>query len=107
MGILQENPDQTQRDLAGELGMSVGALNYCLNALIDKGFVKMQNFSNSKKKFKYVYLLTPKGVSEKIALTSKFLLVKKAEYEALKAEIESLKVHTDISKKVLSFVAKL
>ena len=53
MRILQENPDLTQRELAEKLGMSVGGLNYCLNALIDKGLVKMQNFSNSKNKFKY------------------------------------------------------
>ena len=56
MRILQENPDLTQRELADKLGMSVGGLNYCLNALIDKGLVKMQNFSSSKNKFKYVYL---------------------------------------------------
>ena len=61
MRILQDNPDLTQRELADKLGMSVGGLNYCLNALIDKGFVKMANFSKSKNKFKYVYLLTPQG----------------------------------------------
>jgi predicted transcriptional regulator len=55
---LQENPDLTQRELADKLGMSVGGLNYCLNALIDKGLVKMQNFSNSKNKFKCVYVMT-------------------------------------------------
>ena len=91
MRILQENPDLTQRELADKLGMSVGGLNYCLNALIDKGLVKMQNFQNSKNKFKYVYLLTPMGVAEKLALTSQFLSSKMQEYEALKAEIDSLK----------------
>ena len=90
MRILQENPDLTQRELAEKLGMSVGGLNYCLNALIDKGLVKMQNFSNSKNKFKYVYLLTPMGIAEKVALTTRFLSRKMQEYEALKAEIESL-----------------
>lgn len=89
--ILQENPDLTQRELADKLGMSVGGLNYCLNALIDKGFIKMQNFQNSKNKFKYVYLLTPQGVAEKVALTSRFLKRKMEEYEALKNEIEALK----------------
>ncbi len=105
MRILQENPDLTQRELAEKLGMSVGGLNYCLNALIDKGLVKMQNFSQSKNKFGYVYLLTPKGISEKITLTSKFLERKQAEYEALKAEIESLKAQSDISDTAQRFVA--
>lgn len=92
MRILQDNPDLTQRELAGRLGMSVGGLNYCLNALIDKGFVKMANFSKSKNKFKYVYLLTPQGIAEKVALTSLFLKRKMEEYDALKVEIEALKL---------------
>jgi EPS-associated MarR family transcriptional regulator len=71
--------------------MSVGGLNYCLNALIDKGFVKMGNFQKSKNKFKYVYLLTPQGIAEKVALTSRFLKRKMDEYDALKVEIEALK----------------
>lgn len=91
MRILQENPDLTQRELAEKLGISVGGLNYCLNALIDKGLVKMQNFSNSKNKFKYVYLLTPMGIVEKLALTTRYLRRKMEEYEALKIEIEALK----------------
>jgi EPS-associated MarR family transcriptional regulator len=95
MRILQENPDLTQRELAEKLSMSVGGLNYCLNALIDKGQVKMQNFSNSKNKFKYVYLLTPMGIAEKVALTSRFLSRKMEEYEALKLEIEALKSEVD------------
>jgi EPS-associated MarR family transcriptional regulator len=90
MRILQENPDLTQRELADKLGMSLGGLNYCLNALIDKGLVKMQNFSNSKNKFKYVYLLTPMGISEKMALTTRFLSRKMEEFEAIKLEIEAL-----------------
>ncbi len=95
MRILQENPDLTQRELAEKLGMSVGGLNYCLNALIDKGLVKMQNFSNSKNKFKYVYLLTPMGITDKVAMTTSFLSRKMEEYEALKLEIESLKSEVD------------
>ena len=95
MRILQENPDLTQRELADQLGMSVGGLNYCLKALIDKGFVKMQNFQNSKNKFKYVYLLTPQGIAEKLMLTSRFLKRKMEEYEALKIEIEALKSEVD------------
>jgi EPS-associated MarR family transcriptional regulator len=92
MRILQNNPDLTQRELASQLGMSVGGLNYCLKALMDKGFVKMGNFQKSKNKFKYVYLLTPQGIAEKVALTSRFLQRKMAEYDALKLEIEALKV---------------
>jgi EPS-associated MarR family transcriptional regulator len=92
MRILQENPDLTQRELADKLGMSVGGLNYCLNALIDKGFVKMANFSKSKNKFKYVYLLTLQGIAEKVALTGPFLKRKMEEYDALKVEIEALKI---------------
>ncbi len=95
MRILQDNPDLTQRELADKLGMSVGGLNYCLNALIDKGFVKMANFSKSKNKFKYVYLLTPQGIAEKVAVTSRFLKRKMEEYDALKVEIEALKAEVD------------
>jgi len=95
MLILQQNPDLTQRELAEKLGLSVGGLNYCLNALIDKGLVKMQNFSKSKNKFKYVYLLTPMGMAEKLALTGGFLSRKMEEYEALRLEIEALKSEVD------------
>jgi EPS-associated MarR family transcriptional regulator len=91
MRILEESPDLTQRELAEKLGMSVGGVNYCLNALIDKGLVKMGNFQKSKNKFKYVYLLTPRGIAEKMAMTSRFLKQKMHEYDALKIEIEKLK----------------
>jgi EPS-associated MarR family transcriptional regulator len=90
MRLLEENPDLTQRELADKLGVSVGGLNYCLKALIAKGLVKMQHFSSSKNKFGYVYVLTPRGIVERAALTSRFLKRKKAEYEALKAEIAAL-----------------
>ena len=94
MRLLQVNPDLTQRELAQELGVSVGGLNYCLKALIDKGWVKMQNFSQSKNKFGYVYILTPTGMAEKAELTSRFLKRKMSEYEALKAEIDALQNET-------------
>jgi EPS-associated MarR family transcriptional regulator len=94
MRLLQANPDLTQRELAQELGVSVGGLNYCLKALIDKGWVKMQNFSQSKNKFGYVYILTPTGMAEKAALTSRFLKRKMSEYETLKAEIDALQIET-------------
>ncbi len=97
MHFLNDNPDLTQRELAVKLGISVGGLNYCLNALMDRGLVKMQNFRHSKNKFGYVYLLTPKGISERITLTSKFVERKQAEYKALKAEIDSLKAQFDFS----------
>jgi EPS-associated MarR family transcriptional regulator len=91
MRILQENPDLTQRELAEKLGISVGGLNYCLKALMEKGLVKMKNFANSKNKFGYVYVLTPTGMAEKAVITHRFLLRKMDEYEALKAEIEELR----------------
>jgi EPS-associated MarR family transcriptional regulator len=96
MRLLQENPDLTQRELAQKLGVSVGGLNYCLKALMEKGLVKMQNFQQSKNKFGYVYVLTPRGISEKAALTNRFLKRKLEEYEALKAEIEALSKDTVI-----------
>ncbi|MBC3932343.1 MAG: MarR family EPS-associated transcriptional regulator [Undibacterium curvum] len=91
MRILQENPDLTQRELAQMLGISVGGLNYCLKALIEKGLVKMRNFANSKSKFGYVYVLTPSGAVEKAAITQRFLQRKMEEYEMLKVEIEELR----------------
>jgi EPS-associated MarR family transcriptional regulator len=95
MRLLEENPDLTQRELAQKLGVSVGGLNYCLKALTEKGLVKMQNFANSKNKFGYVYVLTPRGIKERAKLTSEFLKRKMEEYEALKAEIETLKTEID------------
>ncbi len=88
--MLQDNPDMTQREIAEKLGISTSGLNYCLKALIDKGWVKVQNFSQSKNKFGYVYMLTPQGVVEKLGLTERFLKRKLTEYEAIKAEIDAL-----------------
>lgn len=90
MRLLQENPDLTQRELADRLGISVGGLNYCLKALMQKGLVKMKNFAHSKNKFGYAYVLTPMGLVEKTALATRFLQRKIQEYEALKAEIEAV-----------------
>ncbi len=89
--ILEQEPDISQRALADRLGLSLGGLNYCLKALIDKGFVKLESFSNSRHKFGYVYILTPAGMAEKALLTGQFLKRKMREYESLKAEIESLR----------------
>ena len=89
--LLEENPTASQREIAKALGISLGGVNYCLNALIEKGFVKMRNFQGAEDKRKYMYLLTPKGVAEKAALTGRFLARKMREYEALKAEIEAVR----------------
>ena len=88
--LLQDDPDMTQREIAAKLGLSASGLNYCLKALIDKGWVKVQNFSRSKNKFGYIYVLTPQGLAEKALLTGRFLKRKIQEYEALKAEIDAL-----------------
>lgn len=95
MKLLHDNPHLSQRKMAKELGLSFGGINYCLNALIDKGLVKIHNFSRNQNKFGYTYLLTPRGISEKAVLTSIFLKRKLQEYELLKAEIESLNLDTD------------
>jgi EPS-associated MarR family transcriptional regulator len=90
MRLVEANPDMSQRDLAMHVGISLGSLNYCLKALMEKGFIKLDNFQNSKHKFKYAYILTPAGISQKVALTARFLKRKMQEYNALKAEIEGL-----------------
>jgi len=89
--LLQDNPEMSQRDLAKALGVSVGRMNYVLNALVDKGFVKLGNFTAAKDKRRYAYVLTPKGIAKRAALTRSFLARKIAEYEALREEIETLK----------------
>ncbi len=89
--MLQANPDLTQREIAEKLGVSTSGLNYCLKALIGKGWIKVHNFGQSKNKFGYIYMLTPMGIAEKAVLTSRFLRRKMTEYDALKAEIDSLK----------------
>ncbi|HBX36306.1 MAG TPA: MarR family EPS-associated transcriptional regulator [Pseudohongiella sp.] len=87
---LEANPAISQRQLAEELGMSLGKINYCLQALIDKGLVKAKNFSKSQHKRRYLYLLTPQGIDSKARLTRRFLKRKLAEYEALRQEIEQI-----------------
>jgi len=90
--VLEENPDITQREIAATLGVSLGKANYCLRALMERGWVKMDNFRRNPKKLGYVYLLTPKGVEEKARITMRFLRHKLHEFDALKAEIERLKL---------------
>lgn len=87
---LETNPDISQRQLAGELGISLGKVNYCLKALIEKGMIKARNFTKSDNKAHYLYVLTPSGIESKAALTKSFLASKVAEYKALKAEIKEL-----------------
>ena len=86
--LLQEKPGVTQRNLAKEVGINVSSINFCLKALVDKGWIKLGNFSKNPDKLSYVYLLTPKGVAEKAALTRRFLQHKMAEYDKLRREIE-------------------
>ncbi len=89
--LLQANPHLSQRELADALAVSLGKTNYCLKALLGKGFVKMQSFKKSQNKLAYAYLLTPAGITEKAGLTVRFLARKVAEYESLTLEIEALK----------------
>ena len=88
--LLEAHPELSQRDLARELGTSLGKVNYCLNALIDTGLVKAHNFRNNQNKLGYAYLLTPSGIESKAAITVQFLRRKMNEYETLKREIEQL-----------------
>ena len=96
MRLIAANPSVSQRDIARSVGISLGAVNYCINALVGVGFVKVQNFRASDKKLRYAYILTPQGAAEKARLTALFLNRKMQEYEALKAEIEALQREADI-----------
>lgn len=98
--MLEDNPDMTQSGIAEKLGISTSGLNYCLKALFDKGLVEAHHFSQSKNKFGYIYVLTQQGIAQKVALTSRFLKRKMKEYEALKAEIEVLKIEVGNDKLV-------
>ena len=86
--------------MAGELGISLGRVNYCIQALTEKGLVKAKNFRNSKSKIGYVYLLTPHGIEEKMKITADFLKIKVEEYEALEKEIALLREEVDKSKEL-------
>ena len=88
---LENDPEITQRALARELGVSLGKVNYCLHALIDKGLVKVDNFKKSDNKTGYLYLLTPKGIEAKALISMRFLRKKLEEYEILNREIDELR----------------
>ncbi|MHC0055495.1 MarR family EPS-associated transcriptional regulator [Actibacterium sp. D379-3] len=94
--LLHENPEMSQRELAAAVGVSVGGMHYVLNALIEKGLVKLGNFTAAEDKRRYAYVLTPKGIKEKSAITARFLKRKLAEYEALKSEIEELQRDVEV-----------
>ena len=85
---LKTKPESTQRELAEELGFSLGKLNYCLKALRKKGLIKINNFTRNPNKINYIYVLTPKGIAEKTNLTIRFMKRKMKEYEELKREME-------------------
>jgi EPS-associated MarR family transcriptional regulator len=89
--LLDDNPELTQRQLAKALGISLGKVNFCLKALIEKGMIKAGNFKNSQNKQAYAYLLTPKGVEAKARLVVAFLRAKVAQHQALQREIEQLR----------------
>lgn len=89
--LIEANPEISQRAIAKQLGISLGRVNFCLRALIEKGQLKMRNFRSNKNKLTYIYMLTPKGVEEKAMLTASFLKRKLQEYELLQAEIEQLR----------------
>ena len=93
--LLESTPNINQRQLAQALGVSLGKTNFCLNALLDKGLVKMENFRTSTRKLNYAYLLTSAGIAEKATLTARFLKRKTREYELLKAEIDLLREQVD------------
>jgi len=88
---LEKNPQTTQRYLSQKIGISLGKVNFLLNALIAKGIIEAKNFKNAKNKLSYRYLLTPEGIKAKIELTQKFLTWKLEEYERLKKEIEDFR----------------
>ncbi len=88
--LVESKPEISQRELASELGISLGKANFCLKALIDRGLLKANNFRNSKNKLAYMYLLTPSGIEEKASITVRFLKYKIQEFEALQLEIEEL-----------------
>lgn len=97
--LLSENPEMSQRDLAQELGISLGKVNYCIQAMKSKGLVKAQNFKSSPLNKRYLYLLTPRGIEEKAKVTVKFLRRKLREFDLLQEEIQRLSKEVDLTSK--------
>ena len=96
MCILQTQPNISQREIAAAVGVSNGGVHYLLSALVERGLVKLENFSASKDRRRYAYILTPSGIAEKAAITREFLIRKRAEFDALRLEIEALERDTAI-----------
>jgi EPS-associated MarR family transcriptional regulator len=96
--LLEERPEISQRELARELGLSLGKANYCLRALIEKGWVKARNFRDSGNKLAYAYVLTPSGMRAKASATLDFLARKQRDFAALEAEIESLRREVELQR---------
>ena len=90
LALIEQQPNLSQRELAREMGISLGKTNYCVKGLIEKGWLKAQNFKNSDNKIAYAYVMTPSGFSEKAKITARYLKNKIHEYEILKIEIEKL-----------------
>jgi EPS-associated MarR family transcriptional regulator len=89
--LFEADPKLSQRDVARGLGVSLGKVNYCVNSLVKKGWIKVSNFKNSRNKRAYMYLLTPRGIEEKAGITARFLQRKLQEHAALTAEIEQIR----------------
>jgi EPS-associated MarR family transcriptional regulator len=89
--LFETNPGLSQREVADQLGISLGKVNYCVNSLIAKGLIKVANFKNSKNKSAYLYLLTARGIEQKAGITARFLQRKLREHKALTAEIEQIR----------------
>ena len=87
MQVIEKDCGASQRLLAQSTGFSIGKVNYCLKALIDIGFIKVDNFNKSSKKINYAYILTPKGINEKASITQQFIIKKKQEYDKLNSYI--------------------
>lgn len=102
--VLEQRPEISQRELAQDVGIALGKVNYVLNALTDKGLVKMRNFRNSDNKLRYAYILTPAGLRAKADLTAGFLRRKLTEYEALKSEIESVRGDLELDMSPAAYV---
>ena len=102
MRLIDENSKMSSREIADKVGIANGSAYYVLTALIEKGFVKLENFKNSQRKGQYGHLLTPKGIREKSLLTHRFISRKRQEFDALRAEIESLEEEVGLSKDVSS-----
>jgi EPS-associated MarR family transcriptional regulator len=105
--LLESNPHLTQRELSKSLGVSLGGLNYCLNSLVAKGFVKIRNFKNNNNKWACAYLLTPRGIAEKTALTGTFLKRILEEYQQLKQEIEAVSQDAHLDETSVKFISQV